>query len=304
MKIVSLIASSTEIVCALGLEKNLVGRSHECDYPAAVAALPACSEPKINIHATSKEIDRQVKDVVAESLSVYRVHTDTLKKLNPDIIVTQDQCEVCAVSFKDVETAVCDWLGKKPAIVSLKPENLEDIFTSIEQVGRATNTQDRARELVSSFRKRIGDIAQKVPRREKKLRVACIEWIEPLMAAGNWVPELVDILKAENLFGEAGKHSPWMTWEELQKVDPDIILAMPCGWDIGRINQEMPILEALNGWRDLKAVKKGQVYITDGNQYFNRPGPRIVESLEIMAEIFYPDKFHFGHHKSGWEKYR
>jgi len=300
MRIVSLIASSTEIVCALGLEKNLVGRSHECDYPASVEALPACSEAKIDIHASAKEIDRQVKDVVRDALSVYRVDKEALKKLNPDIIVTQDQCEVCAVSLKDVEKAVCDWVGGKPKIVSLKPENLEGLFHSIEEVGQAVGIEEKAQEFVKSLQKRMQEISDRIPKREEKIRVACIEWIEPLMAAGNWVPELVDLLGAQNLFGQAGKHSPWMTFAELREADPDIILTMPCGWGIQRTQQEMPVLEALEGWQDLRAVVNKKVYITDGNQYFNRPGPRIVESMEIMAEILYPDIFDFRHKDTGW----
>ena len=301
MRIISLIASSTEIVCALGLQENLVGRSHECDYPSTVKSLPACSEPKIDIHTSAKEIDDQVKDVVRESLSVYRVHKDILKELKPDIIVTQDHCEVCAVSLKDVEKAVCDWLEDQPKIVSLRPENLEEIFDSITTVGKAANVEKKAAEVISNLKKRIDDIVAQVPQSESKPNVACIEWMEPLMAAGNWVPELVEHLGAKDLFGTAGKHSPWMTWEDLRKSDPDVIMIMPCGWDIARIKEEMHVLENLEGWAELSAVKNKQVYLTDGNQYFNRPGPRIVESMEIMAEILYPNIFDFGWKSRAWE---
>jgi len=303
MRIVSLIASSTEIVCALGLEKNLVGRSHECDFPPSVESLPACSEPKIQINASSKDIDRQVKDIVRDSLSVYSVHKDVLKELKPDLIVTQDQCDVCAVSLKDVEQAVSDWVESKPQIVSLKADDLEGIFKSIEIVGQAAGVLDKSKEVVKRLNERMRTIEQQVPNTKNQIKIACIEWIEPLMAAGNWVPELVERLRANNLFGEAGKHSPWMTWEELKQSNPDVIMIMPCGWDIKRTQEEMFILEAQEGWEDLGAVKNGQVYLTDGNQYFNRPGPRIVESMEIMAEILYPNQFNFGHKSAGWIKF-
>jgi len=227
MRIVSLIASSTEIVCALGLEKNLVGRSHECDFPPSVESLPACSEPKIQINASSKDIDRQVKDIVRDSLSVYSVHKDVLKELKPDLIVTQDQCDVCAVSLKDVEQAVCDWVESKPQIVSLKADDLEGLFKSIEIVGQAAGVLDKSKEVVKRLNERMRMIEQQVPNTKNQIKIACIEWIEPLMAAGNWVPELVERLRANNLFGEAGKHSPWMTWEELKQSNPDVIMIMP-----------------------------------------------------------------------------
>lgn len=301
MRIVSLIASSTEICCALGLEQQLVGRSHECDFPPSVEALPACSEPKIDIHTSAVEIDRQVKDVVRDSLSVYRVHKDKLKALNPDLIVTQDQCEVCAVSLKDVEAAVCDWLEGRPKIVSLKPENLDDLFASIKQVGKAAGVLDKAELVVAQLKSRMQAIVDRVPSVDRKPRVACIEWMEPLMAAGNWVPELVELLGADNLFGEPGKHSPWMTWDALREADPDVIIILPCGWDIPRIQVEMPVLTKLDGWSRLKAVRNNKVYLTDGNQYFNRPGPRIVESMEILAEILYPQAMNFRHQGKAWE---
>ncbi len=301
MRIISLIASATEIVCSLGLEKYLVGRSHECDWPPSVEALPKCSEPKINIHTSAIEIDRQVKDVVRDSLSVYRVFKDKLKELKPDIIVTQDQCEVCAVSLKDVEEAVCDWVEYTPKLVSLRPMDLNDLYEDIYRVGRAAAVETKAEEVVGSMKARMKAISQKTPKRDKPIRLASIEWVEPLMAAGNWVPELVEMLGVENVFGEAGKHSPYMTFEDLRREDPDVMIVMPCGWDIERTKEEMPVLQKLDGWRDLKAVREGQVYLTDGNFYFNRPSPRVVESLEIMAEILYPQTFNFSHHGAGWQ---
>ncbi|MCA9407268.1 MAG: cobalamin-binding protein [Candidatus Omnitrophica bacterium] len=287
MRIISLIASATEIVCALGFEDQLVGRSHECDFPATVLKLPACSEPKINIHTTSAEIDRQVKEVVRDSLSVYRVDVEQLKCLNPDVIITQDHCEVCAVSLKDVEAAVCNWLDSRPQIVSLRPDALKDIWLGIEQVAAALGNCDKGKQLVQDLKDQMQAIVKQIPQNHTKPTVACIEWIDPLMAAGNWIPELVAMAGAIDVFGVAGKHSPWMTFAELQKKDPDYIITMPCGWDIERTREEMYLLTEQKGWSELKAVKSNRVFITDGNQFFNRPGPRVVESLQILTEILY-----------------
>lgn len=304
MRIVSLIASATEIVSALGFQSQIVGRSHECDYPESILTIPACSEPKINIHTSSFEIDRQVKEVVAQSLSVYRVDADKLKKLKPDVIVTQDHCEVCAVSLKDVENAVCDWMENRPKIVSLRPESMDDIWKNIFQVADALEAQPKGEQLVRRLQARIDAITRKVEGVERPISVACIEWIDPLMAGGNWIPEMVHLLKADCVFGEPGKHSPWMTWEELVAKDPDVIITLPCGFDIKRTLEEMPLLSQRKEWAGLKAVRTSRVYVTDGNQYFNRPGPRLVESFEIMAEILYPDIFQFGYENTGWINYR
>lgn len=300
-RIVSLIASATEIVCALGFENSLVGRSHECDYPPSIQLLPACSGPKFNIHGTSREIDERVKLIVRESLSVYRVDTEKLKNLKPDIIITQDHCEVCAVSLKDVQEAVCDWVGAKVKIVTLRPNNLADVWQGIRQVAEALGSLDQAEKLISRCQERMSVITQKTRDFPQHPSVACIEWIEPLMCAGNWVPELVKMIGGRDLLGKAGEHSPWMNWEQLQQANPDVIIVMPCGWDIKRTRQEMPFLMKNPGWYQLKAVRQNKVYLTDGNQYFNRPGPRLVESLEILAEILYPDVFSFGHQTHGWQ---
>jgi iron complex transport system substrate-binding protein len=299
-RIVSLIASATEIVCALGLEDHLVGRSHECDYPESVKCLPACTAPKFNTDGTSYEIDQRVKAILQEGLAVYRVNAALLQEIQPEVIVTQTQCEVCAVSLRDVEEATCQWLGSRPKIVSLHPNGLSDVWQDIRLVAEAVAVPQRGLALVDFLQSRIKDIAAAAQAQAERPTVACIEWIDPLMAAGNWVPELVALAGGVNLFGEAGKHSPWMTWEELRKKDPDFILIMPCGYDIERSRQEIGGLAAQPGWRSLRAVQNRHVYLTDGNQFFNRPGPRIVESLEIMAEILQPRAFSFGHEGRGW----
>lgn len=305
-RIVSLIASSTEIVCALGLEDRLVGRSHECDYPLSVSRLPICTAPKFATEGTSGEIDRRVKGLLQQALSIYRVDADLLKQLRPTHIITQTQCEVCAVSLKEVEQALREWITPgaeaeaTPLLIPLAPNALSDIWADIRRVADAMGVSERGRALVQQLQERMAAIAKKNERPAVKPRAAAIEWIDPLMAGGNWMPELIGMAGGVNLFGEAGKHSPWMTWEALSQADPDVILILPCGFDIPRIRKELPALTGHPAWPGLKAVREKQVYLLDGNQYFNRPGPRLAESLEILAEIFHPDRFRFGHEGTGW----
>jgi len=301
-RIVSLIASSTEIVCALGFGEDLVGRSHECDFPQWVHRLPVCTGPKFPTDGTSYEIDQRVKAILAEGLSVYRVDAQKLRALAPDIIVTQSQCEVCAVSLRDVEQAVCEWIESRPKIVSLEPYALADVWRDISTVATALGEPDRGTRLVEGLRQRVDAIAATARSLDERPTVAVIEWIDPLMAAGNWMPELVEMAGGVSLFGDAGKHSPWMTLEELARRDPDWIVVIPCGFDIARTRADMPVLGAQPQWRELRAVREGRVVLGDGNQYFNRPGPRLVESLEILAEILHPRAFRFGHDRGGWEK--
>lgn len=302
MRIASMLASATEIVSALGFRDALVARSHECDYPPGIDTLPCCTEPKIDLKGSSRDIDDRVKAVVEEGLSVYRVDGDALKALNPDVIVTQSQCEVCAVSENDLRDIVCEWLDTAPVIVTLKPDALADIWTDIRNVAAAIGAPARGDALVAELKARLAEIATKAAALPSRPGVACIEWIDPLMAGGNWMPELVTMAGGKNMFGEAGKHSPWMTWEQLRAADPEVIVVLPCGFDIARTRREMPALTGRRDWRALRAVRNGRVYVTDGNQYFNRPGPRIAESLEILAEILHPDDFHFGHESRGWER--
>lgn len=300
-RIISLIASATEIVCALGCEDLLVGRSHECDYPPGIESLRACSSAKFDVHGTSRQIDDRVKHVLQQATSVYAVDADLLDRLEPTVIITQTQCEVCAVSLKDVEAAICDAVRSQPKVVALEPNSLQDVWQDIRRVAAALGVVERGEALIDRCHARLVDVArQTLGMSRLRPTIACIEWIDPLMAAGNWVPELVEFAGGRNLFGEAGKHSPWMTWDDLVDADPDVIAVMPCGFDIERTRQEMPILTDRPDWSRLAAVQTGRVFLTDGNQYFNRPGPRVVESAEILAELLHPDHVRFGHEGTGW----
>lgn len=300
-RIVSLIASATEIVAALGMGRCLVGRSHECDYPPEVLALPACSEPKIDVHGTSREIDERVKSLAGEAISVYRVFPDLLRKLEPTHIITQTQCEVCAVSLKDVERAMAEVIGQQPKIVALAPLSLADVWTDIRNVGTALGVDQNANCLLRRIENDFNALSAQVAAAGRRPSIACLEWIDPLMSAGNWVPELVEIAGGKNLLGTAGTHSPWLTWDELTACDADVIAVMPCGFDICRTRQEMPTLSGDPRWKALRAVREGRVFLTDGNQFFNRPGPRLLESARILGEILHPDLCDPTLCGTGWE---
>jgi iron complex transport system substrate-binding protein len=298
-RVVSLLPSATEIVCALGFEGNLVGRSHECDFPRSVLTVPSLTEPKFPLDGSSFEIDRHVKKALTESHSLYHIHADGIALVRPDVILTQRQCEVCAVSERDVEEALADLIGTHPRVLSLSPSDLDDIFVDIQTVSTVLGVPERGAALVSSLRARTDAIRVRAATAPSRPRVACIEWIEPLMAAGNWVPTLISTAGGENLIGQAGRHSPYMTFEMLQACNPEVVVVVPCGFDLSRTRAEISVLLNKPVWSNLPAVRSGQVYLADGNQFFNRPGPRIIDSLEILAEILHPDLFSFGHRGRG-----
>lgn len=300
-RVISLLSSATEIVYGLGCEDLLVGRSHECDYPPDVLRLPQCSRPRIDITGSSRDIDERVKSSARQGLSLYDVDTDRLKSLRPDVILTQTQCEVCAVSLKDVEAAVCGLLESPANIVSLHPNSLADLWRDIRVIARALGVVERGETLIGRLQLRLSQLRMQTRNLKNYPRVACLEWLDPLMAAGNWVPELVEIAGGINTIGRSGDHSPWMDWESLIVAKPDVIVALPCGWDISKATEELRPLTRHPAWADLPAVQAGRVYVTDGNQYFNRPGPRLVESAEILAEMFHPIQFDFGHRsRAAW----
>jgi len=302
-KIISLLPSATEIVCALGLQDNLVGRSHECDFPEGVANLPVCTEANIPDGLSSAEIDAKVKEILSDALSVYTVKKEVIKSLAPDVIITQAQCEVCAVTLAEVEQALENYLDKPVQIISLQPNSLNDILADITTIAEALGATEAGEQLVEELDERVNIIRHKLKFMENKPTVACIEWLEPFIISGNWVPELVSIAGGVPVLAKAGKHSPYVEWGEILAQDPEIIILMPCGFSIERTMREVYLLLQQQGFNDLKAVKNNRVYIADGNHYFNRPGPRIVDSLEILAEIIHPKQFTFGNEGSGFIKF-
>ena len=300
LRIVSLIPSATEILAALELTDAIVGRSHECDYPPEIKERPVCTQARLDSNAPSAKIHNDVNDLLQSALSIYQIKTDVLEQLQPTHILTQDQCDVCAVSLKDVEEAVATLTNIEPKIISLQPNVLADVWTDIERVANATGVESQ--RLVEDLRIRVKICEQKTQALSVTERptVACIEWIDPLMAAANWIPELVTLAGGQPLFSALGQPSPKLTWETLVATNPSVIIFMPCGFDLNRTRQEVSLTQRPE-WQNLRAVQSGRVYITDGNSYFNRPGPRLVDSQEILAEILHPEIFQYGYKGTGWE---
>ena len=301
LRIVSLLPSATEIVAALGLSSAIVGRSHECDYPPEIQDRLICTEAQLNSEKPSAQIDADVLDLAQKALSIYKIKTDVLEQLQPTHIVTQDQCDVCAVNFADVEKAVAELTHSHPQVISLQPNVLTDVWTDIERVAATLGVESQA--VLAQLQSRVEACREKAQGVSERPTVACIEWTEPLMAAGNWIPELVETVGGQLLFGTVGKHSPYLEWDALVKADPEVIIIMPCGFGLERTRQETQPLTQRPEWSSLQAVRTGKVFITDGNSYFNRPGPRLVDSLEILAEILHPDSFDFGYKGTGWEQF-
>ena len=300
MKVVSLISSATEIVSSLQCIDSLVGISHECDFPESIKKLPVCSEPRFDVNGKSIEIEQSIKSLLQEALSIYRVKEDAIRSLNPDIIITQSQCDVCAVSIKDVRIAIEQAIGINPEIISLSPTCLEDVWNDILELGIVLKKESIAKDLVKYIKNDISIISKK-NKNKNTVSVGCIEWTEPLMFAGNWVPEIVQIVGGKSLFGVAGEHSNWSKYEELYQHDPDKIIFMPCGYDMNKTKVELSNFTHDVRWKSLKAVRTDEVYLTDGNQYFNRPGPRLLDSIKIMDDIMNnTNVYNFKNH--GWRK--
>ena len=301
-RVVALLPSATEIVAALGCASRLVGRSHECDHPPSVESLPICTRPRVELGGSSAEIDASVRDAVKDAVAIYEVLEDQLRSLAPDVIVTQSQCEVCAVSFEEVEAMVASWSGRAVALVSLEASTLADVYDDIMRVAEVLGVSEGGHDLVTAMTDRAMAVAGLAKEIGVSPRVACIEWSEPLMAAGNWIPEMVSMAGGRNLFGEVGAHAPALAWEELLEADPEVVIFMPCGFDLKRTISEVETFLARPGWKDLAAVRAGRVYATDANAYFNRPGPRLTDSLEMLAEILHPSVFKFGHEGAGFRR--
>lgn len=302
LRLLPLISSATEIVHALGLGEFQVGRSHECDYPSSVVSLPVCTRPAIPVSGSSREIDRLVKERVAAAVSVYEVDSALIESLRPTHIFTQTQCKVCAVSLDDVERAFKEQIGITARIVSLEPYALADLWRDIGRIAKACGCIKRGYELNVALQAKMCAIAERASAARRRPTVAALEWLDPLMAGGNWVPELIGMAGGINLFGLAGEHSPWMEWQQVTASDPDVIVALPCGFDLARTRNEMHWLTDRPEWNRLKAVQTGRVFICDGNQFMNRPGPRLLESLQAFTEMLHPELFEPMLEGVAWER--
>jgi iron complex transport system substrate-binding protein len=301
LKIVSLLPSATEIVAALGLTDAIVGRSHECDYPTEIQNRPVCTQARLDSNKPSGQIHDDVTKIVQSALSIYQININLLQQLQPTHIVTQDQCDVCAVSLAEVEKAVASLSDSHPKVISLQPNVITDLWADIERVADELGVESR--RLVEDLEARVKICAQKTQKLSvmERPKVACIEWTDPLMIAANWIPELVTFAGGQCLFSVAGKNAPQVTWETLVATNPDVIIFMPCGFDLERTRTEALLLKSRPEWQNLHAVQSGRVYVTDGNAYFNRPGPRLVDSVEILAEILHPEIFEYGYKTQAWD---
>lgn len=302
LRVVSLLPSATEIVAALGMTDCLVGRSHECDFPSEVERLPVCCRPRIDISRSGVEIDRQVKECVRDGASIFEVDADRLRALHPSVVITQTQCNVCAVTPGDIEAALSRDGESGPSLIDLQPQRLEHLYSDIHTVAIALQIMEHGHEVAIALRSRFESLRYKASQQRRRPSVVCIEWMEPLMVAGNWVPDLVEIAGGKNIGAEAGQHSPWFDWQQLLDANPEVIVLMPCGWNIARTRAESIVLTNDPRWQQLSAVRSGKVFVTDGHQFFNRPGPRLLESAEILTEMFHAGAMKFGHKGTNWEQ--
>jgi iron complex transport system substrate-binding protein len=293
-RIASLLASGTEILYGLGLGDRVVAVSHECDFPGEVVHKPRVTSTHVRVAAPSRVIDQQVGEMARARAPVYEIDVETLVALAPDLIVTQAQCEVCAVDFEDVLAAVATRPElQETRIVALNPTTLNSIFEDIQNVGDAAGCTDAAKECVASLRSRVDAVrhrAARVPAASRP-RVVCLEWLDPPMVAANWMPELIEIAGGHCPLTGAGEKSRYANWDEVVGFDPQVLVLMPCGFDLRRTLDESPVCRALPQWDQVAAVRADRVYAVDGNAYFNRSGPRIVDSLELLAGLLHPALF-------------
>lgn len=286
MRIASLLPSATEILCALGARAELVGRSHECDFPAGLAEVPVLTSARIGPLPSSKAIDRAVRDLLADALAIYQIDVERLREARPDVIVTQDLCEVCAVSLDDVRSAVARLARNDTQIVSLHPMRLEEVWGDVARVAEAIGRADRGRQVVAGLRARVDEIARRAAELPDKPRVLTIEWIDPVMIGGMWMPELIALAGGEPLVTRPGEYAPTLGADALAALEPEVVLVKPCGFPLRRTLEELPALREMlpRGWR-------ARTVLADGNAFFNRSGPRLVESLEILAACLHPAAF-------------
>jgi iron complex transport system substrate-binding protein len=291
VRVVSLLPSATEIVCALGCRDRLVGRSHECDFPPGVEALPALTEAKVDPRAGTEQIDRDVRRLVEQGLSVYRIDGEALERLGPDVVVTQDQCQVCAVSLGEVEAAVRTLARRDVRVVSLSPLSLSDVLRDVLRVAEALGVEARGAAVVETMSARLGRVRRAAS--GERPRVLHVEWIEPLMVGGHWIHELVEAAGGVHGLGVRDARTEPVSWEAMRSYDPEVVVVAPCGFDVPRSLRDLSLLTSRPGWDDLAAVRAGRVFVADGNAFFNRPGPRLVETAEILqAAISGRQEFH------------
>jgi len=287
VRIVSLLPSATEILGSLGLENHLVGVTHECDFPPSIRSLPKVTRTLIPTEATSREIDGLVRERLSTRRALYSLDFERLEELQPDLLVTQALCDVCAVAEEEVARAACRLPGQ-PRVLNLEPTSLDEVLECIEQVGAATGVAARSAQVVTELRSRVEAVIRRSAMRAHSPRVVLLEWIDPPFSSGHWSPELVRLAGGREGIGREGERSRQVDWSEIVAWDPEVLVVACCGYTTARTEQDLPILQSYPGFADLSCTRRGQVYLTDGNAYFSRPGPRLVDSLELLAHILDP----------------
>ena len=288
MKIVSLLPSATEIVCLLGLREDLVGVTHECDFPADVAGLPKVTRTLIPHDASSHEIDGLVRERLQTQKALYSLDMPVLERLKPDLIVTQALCDVCAVADEEVRAAACSLPGQ-PRVVNLEPMLLREVFDGVRLVADAAGIPERGASVIAALEARVAAVARRSEAIVHRPRTMLLEWIDPPFSSGHWSPELIRLAGGHEVIGVEGRASRTTSWDEIRATDPEVLVVACCGFGVERTLEDIPILEGYPGYGDLTCVRRQQVYVVDGNAYFSRPGPRLVDSLEIVAHLLHPE---------------
>jgi iron complex transport system substrate-binding protein len=290
-QIVSFLPSATEIACALGLTDRLVGITHECDYPVEIEGKPVVVRSALPIESMNqREIDVAVAERMRAGHSLYQVDEKLLQELAPDLILTQDLCQVCAPSGTEVSQAL-NLLPKKPRILWLTPNSLEQIFANVRELGEATGRGKEADELIANGRARLEKIAAVTNRLSHRPRVFCMEWLDPVYCSGHWVPEMVTLAGGEDALSREGMDSARVSWDDVVKWAPEVLIVTPCGFNLEKSIEQARQLVRYPGWSDLPAVREGRAYAVDANSFFARPGPRVVDGTELLAHLFHPDLF-------------
>lgn len=300
MRLVSLLASGTEIVCGLGAGNDLVGRSHECDNPGWVKRLPTCTRPAFDVQMSSREINAEVSRRIKENEPLYYIDAELIARLNPDLLITQEHCEVCAVTPQDMVRVGCQDLARQ--VLALSAGTVHGIYDGIFAVAKAIDRVAAAKNLVAHIQQKIDNVHRAV-RRKPKPSVVMLEWADPIFPMGSWGPELVEAANGNLLLGEKGEHSQATSWTRVREADPDYLIVAPCGYNLRRSMREIPILEALPNWFELSAVKNGRVAFADGNKFFNRSGTTIAETVAIIAEILHGHRSRLKWEGIAWQRY-
>lgn len=290
-RVASLLPSATEIVCAVNAQDLLVGRSHECDHPSTIADLPVLTRVRKALPRSSGAIDRTIRQILTDAITVYELDVDALEAAAPELIVTQDLCDVCAVSIDDVRAALRAFSDGGMEVLSLRPTTLQDVWDDVRRVGAALGRPEAGEAAAERLEARCAEVARRAAQASGKPRVLTIEWIDPVMIGGTWMPELVTLAGGSPLVTSPGDHAPTLSSGELKQLDPDVVLIKPCGFDLARTTEDLTLLSTKLPWQEWRAVAEGRVFVADGNAFFNRPGPRLVESLEILASCVHPEVF-------------